>query len=75
MPIGYHVTRLPVTIVIHNVYATHNTMVTNGLPLFSKLFWEILRKIPIGYHVTRLPGTIVMHNVYATHNTMVTIIF
>ena len=31
----YHLaTRLPVTIVIHNAYATHNTMVTNGLPLF-----------------------------------------
>ena len=29
MPIGYHVTGLPVTIVIHNAYATHNTMVTN----------------------------------------------
>ena len=57
MPIGYHVTRLPVTIVIHNAYATHNTMVTDGLPLFSKLFWEILRKMPIGYHVTRLPVT------------------
>ena len=30
--------RLPVRIVMHNVYATHNTMITNGLPLFSKLF-------------------------------------
>ena len=27
-----------VTIVIHNAYATDNTMVTNGLLLFSKLF-------------------------------------
>ena len=72
MPTGYQVTRLPVIIVIHNVYATDKIMVTKHvygyiLSYFKKNAYQLATKLP-GCHAI----TFVIHNVYATTKVMIT---